>query len=163
MAGKGGVRPGAGRKPNAVTYKREIAKATDILGRMLPEAAEATKDLALGAYVLMTFDPHTGQWVRAKSETVATLAVDSGMFRVYRELPDIKAITIMFERVMGKVPQPIDVRHQIAIEQVTQAQAILMRVLEEHVPAECLAPIRAELARVAELHSGARTAVGIGE
>jgi len=162
MAGKGGVRPGAGRKPNAVTYKREIAKATDIMGRMLPEAAQATNDLALGAYVLMTFDPRTGQWVRAQSQAVADLAIDSGMFRVYREPPDIKAITIMFERVMGKVPQPIDVRHQIAIQQVTEAQTILMRVLEEHVPAEYLAPVRAELARVADLHSEARTAVGIG-
>lgn len=163
MVGKGGARPNSGPKPNEVKYKRQIAKATDIFGRMLPEAAEATKDLALGAYVLMTFDRNTGQWVRAKSETVANLAVDSGMFRVYRELPDIKAISIMFERVAGKVPQPIDHRHQVAILHVTEAQSILMRVLEEHVPAEYLAVVRAELARVAELHSDARTAVGIGE
>lgn len=161
MVGTGGARPGAGRKPNAEKYKRQIAKATDTMGRMLPEAAAATVDLATGIFVLMTLDTRSGEWVKAKTEAVANAAIDAGLFRVYREPPDIRAIGIMFDRLMGKVAQPIDVRHQLAIENVTEAQQILMRVLEEHVPGEYLAPIRAELARVAELHSGARTAVGI--
>jgi hypothetical protein len=161
--GWGGNRRGAGRKPNAVVYKQEITKATDILGRMLPEAALAVRDLALGARVIMVPRADGLGWEKPASDAQMRAAIErgEGAFLVYRELPDIKALALMFERVAGKVPQPIDVRHQLAIEHVTEAQTILMRVLEEHVPAEYLAPVRAELARVADLHSEARTAVGV--
>lgn len=155
----GGTRPGAGRPPNAIKYQRQIAKATDVMGRMLPAAAQATVDLAGGAYVLLVLDEE-GELRKARSQYEFDRAVEDGRFRVYRELPDVKAIQIMFERLMGKVPQPIDVRYQQALDDVVQTQAILMRLLEEHVPAEALTIIRAELGRVAELHRDARAALG---
>lgn len=157
---RGGVRPGSGRPPNEVKYKAKIAKATDIMGRMLPEAAAAVTDLATGAYVLM-IQNKKGEWIKPPNQNIAERSIEYGMFRVYRELPDIRAIQTMFERLMGKVAQPVDVTVRQAVSEVTEAQAILMRVIEEHVPDEYLAPIRAELERVAQHHSEARAAVGI--
>lgn len=150
-----------GRPPNEVKYKGRIAKATDIMGRMLPEAAEATVDLATGAYVLLVYNPRTAQYEKPRTQAITEAAVDAGLIRVYRELPDIRAIQVMFERLMGKVPQPVDVTVRQAVTDILDAQAILMRVIEEHVPAEYLPQIRAELERVVRHHSAARTAVGV--
>lgn len=159
---KGGPQPGSGRPPNEVKYKTKISKATDIMGRMLPEAAQATTDLATGAYVVMVMDRH-GEFHKPTARQLdAALSAGPQYIRVYRELPDVRAIQIMFERLMGKVPQPLDIRVQQAVSDVMETQSILLRLLEEHVPAEYLAPIRAELGRVAELHRDARTAVGLG-
>lgn len=158
---RGGLRsPAGGRPPNEVKYRTKIAKATDIMGRMLPEAAEATVDLATGAYVLL-IQNRKGEWIKPPSQNIAERSVEYGLFRVYRELPNIKAIEIMFERLMGKVAQPVDITVRQAVADVTEAQAILMRVIEEHVPSEYLSSIREELDRVAQHHSNARTAVGI--
>lgn len=158
---RGGARPGAGQPRNEVKYKAKIAKATDIMGRMLPEAAAATTDLATGAYVLMVYNTKTKKWEKPRTLEIAEKSIDAGMFRVYQELPDIRAILVMFERLMGKVPQPVDITVRQAVQEVTEAQSILMRVIEEHVPDEYLAPIRFELERVAQHHSEARTAVGL--
>lgn len=157
---RGGARPGAGQPPNAVKYKAKIAKATDIMGRMLPEAAAAVTDLATGAYVLL-IQNKKGEWIKPPNDAIASMSIDYGLHKVYRELPDIRAIMVMFERLMGKVTQPVDVTVRQAVSEVTEAQAILMRVIEEHVPSEYLAPIREELERVAQHHSNARAAVGI--
>jgi hypothetical protein len=100
-------------------------------------------------------------WEKPKSDKVMEGSLGTGLIRVYREPPSIKAIEIMFDRLMGKVPQPVDITVRQAVAEVTDAQAILMRVIEEHVPSEYLAPIREELDRVAQHHSAARTAVGI--
>jgi hypothetical protein len=160
-SGSGGPRPNSGPKPKAVKYKRQIAKATDVMGRMLPEAADAVADLARGAYVILIHDPQTKQWIKPSSQKMVNTAIDMGVYRIYQELPDVRAIQIVFERLMGKVPQPVDITMREAISDVTESQAILMRVIEEHVPDEYLAPIRAELERVADLHSRARTAIGV--
>lgn len=157
----GGARPRAGRPPNEVKYKTKISKATDIMGRMLPEAAQATVDLATGAYVLLVFNSKKAAWEKPANMRVAQAAVDMGHFRVYQELPSMRAVEVMFERLMGKVPQPVDITVRQAVSEVTEAQAILLRVIEEHVPSEYLTPIREELERVAQHHSNARTAVGI--
>lgn len=159
--GWGGKRAGAGQPPNAQKYKRQIAKATDTMGRMLPEAAAATVDLATGAYYLLVYNPRTKNYEKPRTEEIADSSVEAGLIKVYRELPNIKAIEVMFERLMGKVPQPVDVTVRQAVADVMEAQEILMRVIEEHVPAEYLPQIRAELDRVARHHSNARAAVGI--
>lgn len=167
MAGQpgrsGGARPNSGPKPYAVKYKRQIAKTADIMGRMLPEAAQATVDLATGAYVVLIADRHGNYHKPTEKQLDAALDAGGVYLRVYRELPDVRAIQIMFERLMGKVPQPLDIRVQQAVDDVMQTQAILLRLLEEHVPSEYLAPIRDELGRVAELHRDARTAVGLSD
>lgn len=155
--------PPGGRPPNEVKYKAKISKATDIMGRMLPEAAQATVDLATGAYYLMIWNPKTKTYEKPRTAAVADrcVAIGGDMIRVYRELPSAKAIEIMFDRLMGKVPQPIDITTRQAVGDIMEAQRILMRVIEEHVPEEYLATIRAELERVAQHHSDARAAVGL--
>lgn len=157
----GGARPNPGPKPNAVKYKAKIAKATDIMGRMLPEAAAAVTDLATGAHIILAYNTRTKKWEKPRTLEIAQRAVDTDMYRVYQELPNPKAIEIMFERLMGKVPQPVDITVRQAVAEVTEAQAILMRVIEEHVPSEYLSPIREELERVAQHHSAARAAVSL--
>lgn len=131
------------------------------MGRMLPEAAQATVDLATGAYYLLVYNPRTKSYEKPRTQKIADDSVEAGLIKVYRELPNVKAIEIMFERLMGKVPQPVDITVRQAVSDVTEAQAILMRVIEEHVPSEYLAPIREELDRVAEHHHSARAAVGL--
>lgn len=158
---RGGARPGAGQPPNVVKYKAKIAKATDIMGRMLPEAATATVDLATGVYVLLVYNGKTKKWEKPRTLDIAQKAVDSGFFRVYQEMPNPKAIEIMFERLMGKVPQPVDITVRKAIDHVIDVQSRIMRIIEEHVPDETLAIIRDDIERMAELHQDARATVGI--
>lgn len=157
----GGARPGTGPKPNAVKYKTRIAKATDIMGRMLPEAAQATTDLATGAYVILVYNMRAKKWEKPRTLDIAKDAVESGFFRVYQELPDIRAIQVMFERLMGKVPQPVDVTVRQAVAEVVSAQDTLMRIIEEHVSDEVLTLIRDDLDRVAGHHTNALTAIGV--
>lgn len=160
---RGGVRPNSGPKPYGERYKRQIAKTAEIMGKALPEAAQATVDLAKGAYYLMVWNGRTKQYEKPRDQRIADSCVEIGgdMIRVYRELPSIKAIEVIFDRLMGKVPQPVDITIRQAIAEVTEVQALLVRVIEEHVPSEYLTPIREELDRVAEHHSHARTAVGL--
>lgn len=157
----GGKRPGSGQPPNAVKYKAKIAKATDIMGRMLPEAATATVDLATGAYVILAYNATANKWEKPRTLEIAQQVVDFGLFRVYQELPNMKAIEVMFERLMGKVVQPVDITVRQAISQVIDSQSRIMRIIEEHATDETLAAIRADIERVVELHQDARAAVGI--
>src|SRR5258708_200646 len=46
--GKGGARPGAGRKPNAELYAGQLGSAADQLAAALPEVAEKLIELAPG-------------------------------------------------------------------------------------------------------------------
>ena len=46
MVSETGTKPGRGRPLNEVKYKTKISKATDIMGRMLPEAAQAQQTIA---------------------------------------------------------------------------------------------------------------------
>lgn len=160
---RGGARPGAGQPPNAVKYKAKIAKATDIMGRMLPEAAAAITDLATGAHIILAYNTRTKKWEKPRTLEIAQRAVDTDMYRVYQELPNPKAIEIMFERLMGKVPQPVDITVRQAVAEVISAQDTLMRIIEEHVSDETLALIRDDLARVAGHHNAALAAVGSEE
>jgi hypothetical protein len=121
---RGGLRsPAGGRPPNEVKYKAKISKATDIMGRMLPEAAAATVDLATGAYYMMVWNGRTKQYEKPRTKEMADRAVEAGgeLYRVYREMPDIRAVQVMFERLMGKVPQPVDITVKQAVSEVMEA------------------------------------------
>lgn len=159
----GGARPRSGPKPYGEQFKREIAKTARIMGKGLPEAATATVDLATGAYYLMVWNGRTKQYEKPRTQAIADNCVEIGgdMIRVYRELPDIRAIQVMYDRIIGKVPQPVDVTVRQAVQEVMQAQEYLILIVERYVPEERLAALGDELASVGELHRSARAAIEI--
>lgn len=141
-----------GRPPSTLgQFKREIAAANQLMAANLAPVTQALVDEARGKYVLM-IQTELG-WQRVTGEAQANDALDTGYpVRVYLTDPDVRAGLEVMRRIMGEVPQQInhDVRH--VIEQTVEDQALLVRVLEEHVPAEYLAPVLAELRRVREHH-----------
>ena len=86
MAGKGGARPGAGRKPKAERYESQIRKAEKRVADHLPRLIENLIQLADG---VMT-------------EEVNILTGTRG---VYTHPPDLRANQYLIDRIMGK---PID-------------------------------------------------------
>lgn len=149
-----------GRPPTAVgKFKREIAAAAQLMAANLTPVTQTLIDAARGHHVLL-LQTATG-WRRVTTEQQATDALASGYpLRVYLTDPDVRAGLEVLRRVMGEVPQQVnhEVRH--LIEQTVEDQAILVRILEEHVPAESLAPVLAELRRVREHHREAARLVG---
>ena len=89
MAGKGGRRPGAGRKPNAV---RRLIHATPIqlaeakIAEKLPWLVDKLMELAEGV-------------------SLEKLTRDGTTALVYQQSPDRQAIEYLIDRVLGK---PID-------------------------------------------------------
>lgn len=83
MAGHGGARPGAGRKPKAQKNETAIARAEQQIRDRLPEVIDALFDLALGV----------------KVEDVNIL---TGEAVVYRRPPDRAAAQYLTDRIMGK-------------------------------------------------------------
>lgn len=81
-AGRGGARPGAGRKPTAVKFASKIAAAEKKVGDKLPLIADALIDLALGVKV---------------EETEL-----DGSTRVYQRPPDRASAQYLMDRIMGK-------------------------------------------------------------
>jgi hypothetical protein len=82
MAGKGGARPGAGRKPKAEKFKQPIAKAEKRIADRLPSLIDKMLDLADGVMV----------------EEVDL----SGEKTVYQRPPDRVALIYLIDRIMGK-------------------------------------------------------------
>lgn len=143
-----------GRPPGVRTqFKREIDAAQRLFADGLTDVAAALLAEARGKYILMC-QTELG-WERIKDEDTAAIAIRAGMVRVYLTDPDVRAGLEVLRRVMGEVPQQVnhDVRHMI--EATVEDQATLVRILEEHVPPEYLAPVLAELRRVREHHRAA--------
>lgn len=159
MAGNGGTRPNAGRKPTVVgRFRKEIAAANRLMADNLHGATQGLVDAARGKYVLL-IQTEFG-WQRVKDEKAATDAIDSGYpVRVYLEDPDIRAGLEVLRRIMGEVPQQINHETRHIIEQSVEDQATLVHILEEHVPPEFLAPVLDQLRRVREHHREAHRLV----
>jgi hypothetical protein len=143
---------GRGRPATATgQFKKEIAAAKKLMAANLNPVTQGLVDVARGRYILL-LQTELG-WQRVEDERAALDALASGYpLRVYLKDPDIRAGLEILERVMGKVPQEINAEVRHIIEQSVEDQALLVRILEEHVPAEYLAPVLAELRRVREHH-----------
>ena len=89
MAGTGGIRPGAGRKPKAEKYARDINAAEKKIRDKLPDIVDAQIALALG--------------VRTTDE--------EGEF--YITLPDKAAGQYLMNRIMGSPVQKQELSGQI--------------------------------------------------
>lgn len=112
MAGTGGARPGAGRKPKGIkraTYASPIQRAEAKISEKLPWLVDKLLELAAGVEVQKTDR--------------------QGRQRIYSEAPDREAIKYLMDRIMGKPTQPIDVtktvRELAAAEGLTEEEAAL--------------------------------------
>lgn len=103
MAGRGGARPGAGRKSTAVKrviYATPIQQAEAKIRDRLPWLVDQMLVLAEGFEIQKTDR--------------------RGRTRVWSEPPDRAAIEYLMDRVMGKPAQPVDI---VSIVRVMAAQA----------------------------------------
>ena len=153
-----------GRTPSIKTgFEREGAEAIAVFGGGVVAVARHAMDLASGVYAFAVLDLKTGKYKPppddADPETL--LALGEPLVRVYRQPPDLGAITLVIERILGKVPQPVDVKLERAITQVRLDHAIIARVLQEHVPPDCLGPVVAELERIARHREGQAGLIGL--
>jgi hypothetical protein len=112
MAGKGGKRPGAGRKPKAVKrvmHQTPIQAAEGKIVDRLPWLVDKMFELAEGVHV--------------------EKPIADGVTIVYQQIPDRQAIAYLIDRVLGKPTQPIDVRRSVlelaAQEGLTEEEAAL--------------------------------------
>jgi hypothetical protein len=92
MAGTGGRRPGAGRKPKAfkrVVNETPIQAAEGKIRDRLPWLVDKMLELAEGVY--------------------EERSVTEGVRVVYKQPPDRQAIAYLIDRVMGKASQPVEI------------------------------------------------------
>jgi hypothetical protein len=92
MAGTGGRRPGAGRKPKAfkrIVNETPIQVAEGKIRDRLPWLVDKMLELAEGVY---------------EERSVA-----EGVQIVYKQPPDRQAIAYLIDRVMGKASQPVEI------------------------------------------------------
>lgn len=112
MAGKGGARPGAGRKPKGI---KRVIHASPI------QAAEAKISQKLPWLVDKLLELAKGVEVEKRDRR--------GLCQVYSEPPDREAIKYLMDRVMGKPVQPISlvdkVRELAAAEGFTDEETAL--------------------------------------
>lgn len=151
MVGKGGARAGAGRKPTiAAQYKNEIVAARQHMANGLVKTAENITEAAKGSFVLLIRGPLGVGWVRATTDEQIDAALAGGepFYRIARQDPDLRAAALVFDRIMGKVPIPIDVELRHVIEEATAGQDAIARILQEHIPSEYLAPVHEHLERI---------------
>lgn len=147
-----------GRPPGPrLRFKREVAACELLLAGALEETSEALVDLAKGLRVLQIIDGQGGYRAlpaeRARALVLDDRVVDaglrSGQLRVYALPPDLSAIAMLHDRIMGKVPTQTELALKPALERVQLDHAILAKALVEHVPVQYLTPIIAELERLA--------------
>jgi flavin-binding protein dodecin len=92
MAGLGGARPGAGRKPKAEKFKRQINATEKAIAEALPQATAQLRKLAEGEFEVVE-----ETW-RLESGAKKPRLVER---RVKTALPDLKAIVYIINRILG--------------------------------------------------------------
>lgn len=106
MTGKGGARPGAGRKPKAINriiHANPIQVAEATISERLPWLVGKMLELADGVYRERTMP-------------------DGVTKVVYQERPDRQAITDLLDRIMGKAVQPISLVDKV--REIAAAQGL---------------------------------------
>lgn len=109
MAGKGGRRVGAGRKPKAlkrVIFATPIQAAEGKIIDRLPWLLDKLFELSEGVYEEKT--------------------VGDGVVLVYKQPPDRQSCTYLIDRVLGKAMQPVDhsgeIEHKVSeVETIRKA------------------------------------------
>jgi hypothetical protein len=80
--GHGGARKGAGRKPKAQLYARQIRRAEKRIADELPDLIDRLSELAAGVRVVKQ--------------------AEDGEEKVYRKPPDLRALRYLIDRIMGR-------------------------------------------------------------
>jgi hypothetical protein len=147
-----------GRPPGPTTrFRREIAACEGLMAGALQDSTEALIDLARGVRVLHVIDaagqpqllPPDKARLLASQPEVVDAGLRTGQLRVYALPPDLMAIRVLHERLMGKAPTQTELTILPAVERVQLDHALLAKVITDHVPDEYLAPVLTELRRLA--------------
>lgn len=147
-----------GRPPGVVgKFKREAQAANALMSQNVVPATKRLVELALGAHLLMLFDAENREWRAPKSlgEAKAHLKA-GGLYRVYVDAPDLRAIVVVQDRALGKVPAAVNIEIKQVVEDAIETQAALVRIIEERVPPQYLAAIRDDLRRIRSVAARSR-------
>lgn len=125
MAGRGGPRPGAGRKPRAERYAEPIATAEDLIAGRLAELVDNQFTLALGggerveeeyaaAGTVFTDDYETDEFGRSRKvrrPVFADRPADELVLVKRKRItlgPDARANEYLIDRILGKPTQSVE-------------------------------------------------------
>jgi hypothetical protein len=106
MAGKGGARPGAGRKPKAIKFETQIQRAEGMIADRLPWVVD--KLFELGEGVLVEEAGLTGH-------------------TVYQKPPDRDALKYLADRIMGKPTERKEHSFDKPLEEMTEDELRAIR------------------------------------
>jgi hypothetical protein len=164
--GRSGNPTGRPATPKA-RHEREIKAAIATMAAALDDTTDALVAQARGLPVLLVRNI-AGLWSAPPADVARKLAEDpayldallqAGAARVYVREPDLDAIRVLHDRVMGKVPSIMELQVKRTTEQVQADHATIARVIQEHVPSEYLGPVITELERIARRREAEAVAV----
>lgn len=129
----------------------------DKLSDDLDLARRALVDLALGLTVVKVqtapgvyTQPDTRQAQQLASDpTLLPALIHEDLARIYSVPPNMAALKLWLGYVMGATPTTTEAVLRQELEQTHRDQALLAQTLREYVPQQYLAPVAAELRRIA--------------
>lgn len=143
-------------------YRKEIEDAKHAMANALGDATQALIDKARGLFVCRIYDHQTQRWRKPPDLGTLEQAIEIGppLVRIYQEPPDLAAILALQDRIMGKVPTPVDLEVRTIVLNAITAQATILELIERKVPAEYLADLADELGRLHGQHREAAAYLG---
>lgn len=108
MAGKGGAREGAGRKPKAIKFEGQISKAERRIADRLPHLVDKMMELADGVFV----------------EEYNSITNEK---QVYQKPPDRAALQYLIDRIMGKPTERRVLELDRPLEELSEEELIAIR------------------------------------
>lgn len=145
------------RQPSA-SSSRAAGEALEKLAGDLDGFRQALADMALGVRVVLVYNQVQRKHIEPTEEQVAALRedpdllpalIETGQARVYLRPPDVSALKLAMGYVMGGTPTATEAGLREQVMQAHRDHALLAQILRDHVPAEYLAPVSAELRRLA--------------
>lgn len=131
-----------------------VLKIAENLGQLMERAL----DLALGLTVVQVYDAQVGGYQEPSDEQALALATDptllpalasEGLARVYVRPPDPGMLRDLLNRGLGKAPTATERTIQEEQARLASQHQMLAEAIRNVVPPQYLAPIRAELQRLA--------------
>lgn len=138
----GGKRPGAG-KPKGTTQApsaamRDRAECRRVyherVSRQLEPIVDAEVAAALGVSHMMAQDAK-GQWTRVTDPDAMLRCLNGGtaFYRIYAQNPDLRAVTDILDRELGKPKETLDLQASVNVATLSdeELQARLLAVLKK--------------------------------
>jgi hypothetical protein len=138
-------------------------EALDRMADDLDAARRSLTDLALGVTVVkvqaapaLYVEPDRKQAAQLASDpTLLPALLSEDLARIYALPPHFPSLKLLMGYVMGATPTTTEAVLRRELEESHRNQALLAQTLREHVPSEYLAPVAAELRRIAAGDRGA--------